>query len=140
MRVLVLSVFFQLCCVCLFGQQVVDFMYDESGNCIKKYLTVELPSKASDNPLDTVSKTDNIGDVAISVYPNPTDGLLRVVVSGAEQHDFDFRLIDAGGRLLQQFRSRNEINDVDMTYYTSGVYVLVLYVDNKRSVFRIIKK
>ena len=81
MRVLVLSVFFQLCCVCLFGQQVVDFMYDESGNCIKKYLTVELPSKARDNPLDTVSKTDNIGDVAISVYPNPTDGLLRVVTS-----------------------------------------------------------
>ena len=125
----------------IFAQGSLNFLYNESGNCIKKYLTVVLSPFGNDSISESnVSRTDNIGDMQITVYPNPTEGVLRVAIGGADDNSFLFTVIDMGGRVLQSFKSYNVETDVDMTSYLEGVYILKVVAGGKTSVFRIIKK
>lgn len=124
------------------AQGNLTFLYDESGNCIKKYLTVVLKSPLGNDsiPESNISQTDNIGDMQITVYPNPTEGVLRVTINGVTDNSFLFTVIDMGGRVLQRFKSYSVETAVDMTSYLKGVYILKIVAGGKSSVFRIIKK
>ncbi|MDR2684815.1 MAG: T9SS type A sorting domain-containing protein [Prevotellaceae bacterium] len=123
--------------------QNLTFLYDNSGNCYRKYLTVVMSSPArqnSENSEETQPQTDQIGDLKVTVFPNPTEGVLKVAVIGASGENLRFTLLDAGGKILQNFTSQTLDNEVDMTSYATGIYILRLVADRKQSVFQIIKK
>ena len=139
------SVFALLICFSAFGQGNLVFDYDASGNCTRKYRTVVLASPAparhnADSEENAQPQTDIIGNLKVTVFPNPTEGLLKVVIDGANEQNFRFTLIDINGKVLQQFTSQNFENEINLTAYTAGIYILQMFADNWQSVFQIIKK
>jgi hypothetical protein len=58
----------------------------------------------------------------VSVYPNPSESFVNVSVGTNEQHVFE--LYDATGKLVTSFSNSNAVNQIDMTNYENGVYIL----------------
>src|SRR5690606_22192211 len=67
---------------------------------------------------------DNLASLRLSVYPNPTQGLVFF------SEYADFKLIDLSGRVLEE--GRNEI--LDMSTYAFGMYMLKINEDTYRIV------
>jgi len=117
--------------------QVLQFDYDDAGNCILKYRTVVVaPHGAPQKP-----QNEQIGERTLTIYPNPTYGLVRVEISGnASESPINVMLSDINGKVLQSFSTANMNFDVDLTSYLQGNYLLVMVIDNKKSTWKIIKK
>jgi hypothetical protein len=118
--------------------QILSFDYDASGNCVLKYRTIVVPpqSRAPEQP-----QTDELGERKLTVFPNPTEGILRVVISGEmPAQPINVMLSDMNGKILQNFKTENLEFEIDITSYLQGSYMLVMVVDNKQSHWKIIKK
>jgi hypothetical protein len=138
-----------------FSQSNYNFLYDESGNCIRKYMTVVMSyapaNPNSDNDYveeDPQPQSDLLGDLKVTVYPIPTDGVLQVVISNNNENIisgskdeliYRFTLLDASGKLLQSFTTQSTTNTIDLTNYPAGNYILRLQAGDKMSYFHIIK-
>jgi hypothetical protein len=140
------------------AQTKYSFLYDEAGNCIRKYYTVVVqqqsaPSNANNpNPTaemqeSTQPQTDEIGDVAISVYPNPTAGILNITIAALkppqeEFSDLPYQLVflDFSGKVLFTKQVQNTDTQIDVSSYPSGTYVLCVRFAGKQSVWKIVKQ
>ena len=71
---------------------------------------------------------------SIAIYPNPTKNILNIV-SGLD--GVEFILYDLMGKVLIQ---RSNSNQVDLTRYSNGVYVLEIWHDGKKYRNKIIKE
>jgi len=75
------------------------------------------------------------------LYPNPSDGKFRLRIAEGNWSDYNFRLIDAQGRTVQEFEGANQ-NDLEFnTKLSSGIYQLQLMkagqlLDQKRLVIK----
>lgn len=54
------------------------------------------------------------------VYPNPVVDICTVHGVGR----YDLELINANGQILKQYKDRNELTDIDISEYASGIYFL----------------
>jgi len=81
-----------------------------------------------EQPWADISTTDQeiISDGStITVYPNPVRHILNVAYSGTPTHD-TFELRDAEGRLVERGRVQDQITELNMARYSSGLYLLHL--------------
>ena len=84
----------------------------------------------------------------LSVYPNPTDNKITVELGlenvGTKAAKVAIKLTDASGRIVfNENVSTNGLNfkhDIDMKDLASGVYMLLLNVEGKTAVKRIVKQ
>jgi hypothetical protein len=142
------------------AQSKYSFLYDEAGNCIQKFYTVvvqQAPS-SSNNSHDNVDlapqldledkevlapQIDEIGDVKISVYPNPTAGILNIsTVSASTSHrgeSYQLVFLDLNGKVLLTKQISNADTQLDISAYSSGVYLLCVRFAGKQSAWRIVK-
>jgi hypothetical protein len=138
-----------------------SFLYDEAGNCIQKYYTVvvqQAPSNTNNSPdnlelvsqIDLVDKQDlapqidEIGDVKISVFPNPTTGILNINSTSSSNGNFieqSYQLVflDLNGKVLLTKQISNADTQLDISAYPSGTYLLCIRFAGKQSAWRIIK-
>lgn len=80
---------------------------------------------------------------AVLVFPNPTTGVLQVVVENAGAQLFRISLTDAGGRLIATQRMQpTAAQTLDMTACPSGIYQLrIQSADNLyNKVYQVIKQ
>ena len=131
-----------LICFSAFGQGNLTFLYDNAGNCYRKYQTVVMnsPAKPNAESEEAQPQTDIIGEMKVTVFPNPTEGLLQVVIDGGNEQSFRFVLLDLNGKVLQNFTSHSAINEVNLSGYATGNYILKLQSGDRQSVWQIIKK
>ncbi|MDR0828844.1 MAG: T9SS type A sorting domain-containing protein, partial [Prevotellaceae bacterium] len=81
------------------------------------------------------------GGHTLSVFPNPTYGLVRVEISGEmPEHPINVTLTDVNGKRLQNFTTESPYFDVDLISYVQGNYLLLVLIDDKKSVWKIIKQ
>ncbi len=71
------------------------------------------------------------------VYPNPTNGLLTIVVADQKLIGSLARVYDESGRLLQSVKITATAQTINLTSYLGGIYFIIL--ENKESL-KIIKK
>jgi len=98
------------------------------------------PAKPNAESEDEQPQTDIIGDMKVTVFPNPTDGLLQVVIDSGNEQNFRFILLDLHGKILQNFTSHSLTNEVNLSGYAAGNYILKLQAGSRQSVWQIIKK
>ncbi len=129
------------------------YEYDEAGNrVLRKVLELKcLETDTLDNTLaDDISFTqenfsereevfeEQIGDMSIRVFPNPTQGELTlqcdVSVSGT------YEVLSQSGQLLQNGRIVPNTSPIDFSPLPSGVYLLRLNMKNKSETWKIIKR
>lgn len=78
-----------------------------------------------------------IGQDEITVFPNPTSGILTV--NGAISGDVLFEVFDLMGRLILKSTARNG-HEINLAGWHNGIYVLNILSGSQTSTWRIIKK
>ena len=122
----------------------IVYTYDASGNRTLRekeivYRTRSVVDGESDEPeeySDTLSAYNKV-----TVYPNPTEGLLRIDITGMERVvRSSLSAYSQSGQLLMGVSPLSDSNEIDLTGYPSAVYYFVIAIDDKTSTWKIIKK
>ena len=89
--------------------------------------------------LQALSVEDNVLDVQLKVYPNPTSQLLYV--SHPELNSFGITIVDLNGKQLYSGTINNE-EPLDVSGFTQGMYLVTVEnaIANKKNTYKIIKK
>jgi hypothetical protein len=89
--------------------------------------------------LQALSVEDNVLDVQIKLYPNPT--LQSLYVSHSEMNSFGITIVDLNGKQLYQ-GTINKEEPLDVSNYTQGMYLVTIEntTTNKKNTYKIIKK
>lgn len=129
------------------------YEYDESGNrVLRKVLELKnLETDTNDNILaDDISYTqenipkreevfeEQIGDVSIRVFPNPTQGALTLQCDASVSGTYE--VLSQSGQLLQNGRIATNISHIDISHLPCGVYLLRLNMKDKSETWKIIKR
>jgi hypothetical protein len=140
---------------CLLPGQAIHYDYDETGNRTKRYIVLgkgnssdeetskkdEESSKEVEENTKTKEFEENLGEMTIKIYPNPTRGQLVVKISGLEPDEtVDYQLFSNTGLLLDTKGKNNYEFKVDMARYSGGMYVLRLMIKGKISQWKILKE
>jgi len=79
-------------------------------------------------------------NISMSVFPNPTIGLLTLQISGNNFEKLYYNLIDLHGKLIEKKLLRSSQTELNLNGYPSGTYFLNLSRNNKNvKSFKIIK-
>jgi hypothetical protein len=89
--------------------------------------------------LQTLSVEDNVLDVQLKVYPNPTSQSLYV--NHPEMNSFGITIVDLNGKQLYS-GSINKDEPLDVSKYTQGMYMVTIEntTTYKKNTYKIIKK
>ena len=89
--------------------------------------------------LQALSVEDNLLDVQLKVYPNPTSQSLYV--THPDMSSFGITIVDLNGKQLYS-GSINKDEPLDVSKYTQGMYMVTIENTsiNKKNTYKIIKK
>jgi hypothetical protein len=93
--------------------------------------------------ISIVTAIENTGDITFgcTVYPNPTEGSIRLVINPFEDDNIRFRLYDINSILLQDNKIEDKETIISMDNLSSSVYFLKVIKDKLEvKVFKIVKK
>jgi len=116
--------------------------YDGAGNQTRRWRIVIMQEvqKADTARFDAPP----IVEVNITVYPNPTAGLLRVQVGGDSQNGADgritVRVISLAGVTLINRVEANHVFDIDLSNYPPGVYLVIISANDQITRLRVVKE
>lgn len=82
--------------------------------------------------IDPTVGIDELSAVDFSVYPNPTDGVINVIV-GDTPYDYSISIVDALGRQHYKTNStdaRSNSYEINLTNLVRGVYIIRIQSDN----------
>ena len=122
----------------------ISFSYDVAGNRIKRELVI-LPGKKDKSDTTHIPPTmqkDSLGNIAVNLYPNPTQGHLTITINAKSTGALaDVYVFDLSGKMMDHKQiNTTSSTDLDMTNYSPGIYQLKLIADNKTSAWKIIKE
>lgn len=118
------------------AQVVVSYDYDAMGNRIKREIVLSRSMENTEKPL-----TETISSKSISIYPNPTAGLLKISISGWETTDkCKFTIFSLKGALIQEIQVSSSVTEIDLSDESDGMYLLNIELNESKSAWKIIKK
>ncbi len=93
--------------------------------------------------ISVVTAIENTGEINLQciIYPNPTRGLIKLIVESYENQNLRYQLYDSNGVLLQDKKVEAGETEISMGSLSSAVYFLKVIYDNMElKVFKIIKR
>ena len=155
MRSCSLTVFLMLCLASNAWCQQAEYKYDAAGNrSQRKVITLKgnTPGKGGTTK-STVSVSDEQtgisdasyedlpGERKLMIYPNPTQGLIRIGFQGTgDLKEARLLLFDVHGKLLRQVNRVGPSNILDLSQYPQGMYILQIIEDRTKSEWKIVKE
>lgn len=119
--------------------QKVHFSYDNAGNRVKREIILQTRGIAEDSSPEYFSEM--IAEKNIHIYPNPTEGLLRVEITGQESSDqCTFRIFNSSGLQILSTHATSSPTILDISARPTGIYVLHISLNGKETTWKIIKK
>lgn len=116
--------------------QTITYSYDACGNRINREIILS-------RSIDTSEKSfeEKLSENTIIIYPNPTEGLLKIEIKGWEQIENQIiSIFDSNGGLIQNTIITSSITELDLSNCANGIYILIISYNNKTSTWKIIKK
>ena len=78
--------------------------------------------------------------INLSVFPNPTAGILTLSVADEDASLLSYQIFDATGRLIDTKNKLNSTNTISLEAYATGVYTLSVMRENKQAKsFRVVR-
>ena len=96
---------------------------------------------SDDSASETISGIgidENVLDQAISVSPNPTNGLITIQFEGLNS-ELTISLLDLNGRILET-KTATSLIELDLSDFDAGVYLIACEYDGQQIVKRIIRE
>ena len=89
-----------------------------------------------------VPETPGLDDMKITVYPNPTQGILYVDIAGIEiPQDAQIEIFTANGASVGKWTGVSSTHTVDITEKPAGIYIVRLTLDKEHvNSWKIVKK
>lgn len=126
------------------AQTTFGLTYDSSGNrltravILLKSATVpgdSLQAKKAEKTLD-----DQIGLQKTRIFPNPTKGLLQIDFPELGNAESMICVYDPNGRQIVKKSAVSTGNDVDLSSYPPGFYIMVIQIGQEKKEWKIIKE
>lgn len=132
---LIISILFLLPLI-VSSQTIVNYTYDAAGNRIKREIVLSRSIENTEKPL-----TETLSRKSISIYPNPTAGLLKISISGWETtNKCKFTIFSLKGALIQEIQVSSSVTEIDLSDESDGMYLLNIELNESKSAWKIIKK
>ena len=140
-RLLVLSLVFASLCGSAFADRINN-VYDSAGNRLtsEKVIIFTRGSVNGSVPEEKMYQ-DSLASTRITIYPNPTEGDLRIDIAGVT--DFESSgliLYDMAGKVVCNITELSESNELDITSYANGMYIMVIKIKEESTTWKIVKK
>jgi hypothetical protein len=125
--------------------QEISYSYDANGNRLIRCVTLRKSTISNDSLYEDEARKEifkeEIGEMQIRIYPNPTKGDLIVEVYGlTEEEPIEVSLYNSTGTMLKKLKFLENQFRMDFNSYPSGIYVLKLNIEGKTSEWKIIKE
>lgn len=149
MKRILLFVFVSVSFSCVYAQSPMGrvYEYDAAGNRVVR-MTVDFKSKSISNKDSTETNdnkdayyVDEIGNMNVRVYPNPTTGKIFIRVENTR--DFitgTLVLYSTDGKLLKKYTMNGTEQEVDLSEYVKGIYILKVRLNEHDQEWKIIKQ
>ena len=123
------------------AQSKIGYSYDSSGNRVERTIVLETVKKAKASPEIERSFTDNIDERNVKIYPNPTQGQLRIDISRLGNGDkCTLSLYTISGDLIFKDSNAGTTNCIDISNQKTGLYLLKITINENTSTWKIIKQ
>ena len=131
--------------------QSIKYTYDDSGNRTSRkviLMSSKLKSASANNGKSEVIAAelpkfeDILAEMKITIYPNPTKGMLQVDITGGKiSKDARIYLYNVSGTMVRQLTAVTATNHVDMSAQPAGAYIMRIVLDKDNvSEWKIIKE
>lgn len=138
--------------------QTISYSYDNVGNRIEKVIILGGESKGSGseksdkNDLKGPTEPDSLKKEAIKdntfinqsikIYPNPTEGIIRIEIPADPENNEEIRIIvhDINGKIIMNIPNDALVSEINLSNQSAGIYFLELRKGMKISQWKIIKR
>ena len=126
--------------------QTVKYTYDHAGNRVSREKVINMSMLKSGGGETGTAEIpvfeDVLSELKITIYPNPTKGMLKVDISGGDiPVDAKVFIYSFSGALIRQLNGISESNTVDISQQPPGVYIMRISFGNGHdSSWKIIKE
>lgn len=126
----------------LCAQQRIKFIYDNAGNRLTRQKEIVVQTRGTLSDEDSASTyEERFMESKVTIYPNPTRGMLKVDISGVETFDdAGIALYDITGKQLQQWTGITPSNTLDISECSPGIYIIQIAYNGNVSSWKIIKE
>jgi hypothetical protein len=121
--------------------------YDNAGNRTKRKTILLNTLKSGSvggtetHPEEPEVQEQELGELSIKIYPNPTPGQLHVDLSGLDPNfPSSIKVVDISGVIVKSISSLTGSIDIDLSESPSGPYIMIISANNKSTTWRIIKQ
>lgn len=129
--------FFVLFSLSLSAQKKVMYAYDAAGNRIKKEILFEQSQSKS----RVVAYSDMLDEKEIKIYPNPTEGELRVeIFNELKKTEGIVTVHGNNGAMIYTTPIINGSASLDISSCPNGLYILHVKIGDSVSSWKIIKR
>lgn len=124
-----------------FWAQNFSVGYDANGNRISR-ATIPLKStsvNSSQHEADTLKYCEKMDDFLIFVFPNPTEGELKIEISPFDLVQYSsITVYNSQGSLIVQTSSSGS-DYINLTKYPPGYYIMQIDINGKKFEWKILK-
>lgn len=131
-----------ICISISLNAQTVTFRYDNSGNRTSRDIIVKKSTSNNNSETKQVTnQVDILGDVKITISPNPNGGRFSVKIEGCNlETSYQLQLFSANGKLVYEDYTKELINEIDISKQENGIYILSLIMGETKKTWKIIKQ
>ena len=119
----------------------VVYEYDHAGNRVSRVvISINTRAKSVDDEISPLEQ--ELMQCKIRVFPNPTKGFLNMEISSGEENCcYDFTLYSSSGqKLLNKKQIGNRNVSLDLSTYSTGIYILILKYGEEVVQYKIVKQ
>ncbi|MDR1715212.1 MAG: T9SS type A sorting domain-containing protein [Prevotella sp.] len=118
--------------------QRIEYAYDEAGNRISRKKEIVL-AKSAESPAAVL--TEELAERTIKIYPNPTEGNLKVEISDFDKcQSVNLNIYNMQGQVILKRKMESSVCDLNISGRPDGLYVLQINIDGENTSWKIIKK
>jgi len=129
-----------------FSQNAIRFAYDALGNRVKREIVLQNSDVVKRNMSSEEKKEDNfysdmLSEKQIRIWPNPTEGHLKVEIQGlAPEEKACLRITSMSGAVVNVKETTFPVSELDLSHCINGIYLLHIATGRQETTWKIIKK
>lgn len=140
-KILIVALFL-FASIFIYAQTTIKYEYDAAGNRERR---IVLPGKSTSVANDSASATTPILDwlekMEITIYPNPTKALLTVKIKNIQPGAIgDMTIYNTEGKCFLEYDQLNSTNTLDLSDFSTGIYILRISSGSKSCEWKIVKE
>ena len=129
-----------------FSQNAIRFAYDALGNRVKREIVLQNSDVVKQNMSSEEKKEDNfysdmLSEKQIRIWPNPTEGHLKVEIQGlSPEEKACLRITSMSGAVVDVKETTSPVSELDLSHCINGIYLLHIATGGQETTWKIIKK